>query len=579
MANVTSNRNESSFGELFDQNYQFVIPPFQRPYTWKKKHLEQLKLDIDGLVDGEESVHFMGAIIDDSRVGDGATDIKTYELIDGQQRVTTVYLLVCAAASVYLSLGETDEALGLAESYIFLRRKGQLHTKVVPSMTDRQDMNLVLSAILAEGLAETKGLNGQPFQALQKTNTSGQVLKNFETFKKILKQIHKDLGLTRLRNFVSSALESLHVVEIVVQDPSAGPKIFDSLNSRQAPITTGDLVRNEIFSKVALSDSDKAISLDAELWSPFYTSFSRPGLDERDAFDKFFFPLGLIYNNSLKKNEVFTHLQKIWRGKEPREILSDLEKFSVPYQDLIFGENKSGFRTKELQIAVQNVYLMKAPSVSLPFFMKLLSEVKNGFDEIVAAKIIFEVEAFLVRRALCSIEPTGLHAVFKKLWNSLEGELTPDKVKESLMGEKTVEYPNDEKVLASFKSPLYKKGICKYFLWAFEHSLNGDRHSKDDFKSFWIEHVLPQNPDSKTWKEFSKDDHKKLVDFAGNLIPLTSEMNGGLGNKEYVVKQSVLKSDSKYKSARVLADTNKTWLPHDLDKRNESLAKWSIKYW
>jgi hypothetical protein len=147
------------------------------------------------------------------------------------------------------------------------------------------------------------------------------------------------------------------------------------------------------------------------------------------------------------------------------------------------------------------------------------------------------------------------------------------------MGEKTVEYPTDEKVLASFNSPLYKKGICKYFLWAFEHSLDGDRHSMDDFKSFWIEHVLPQNPDSKSWKDFSKDDHKKLVDFAGNLIPLTSEMNGGLGNKEYALKSGVLKSDSKFKSARVLAAKNKTWLPGDLAKRNAELAKWAIKHW
>lgn len=579
MANVTSNRNESSFGELFEQNYQYVIPPFQRPYTWKKKHLEQLKLDIDGLVDGEESVHFMGAIIDDSRTGDGATDIKTFELIDGQQRVTTVYLMICSAVSVYLSLGETDEALGLAENYVFLRRRGQLHTKVVPSMTDRQDMNLVLSALLAEGLGETKGLGGLPYQALQKTNTSGQVIKNFDTFKKLLKQIHKEYGLTRLKHFISAALESLHVVEIVVQDPSAGPKIFDSLNSRQAPITTGDLVRNEIFSKVALADSEKAISLDAELWSPFYTSFSRPGMDEREAFDKFFFPLGLIYNNSLKKNEVFTHLQKSWRGKDPREILSDLRTFSVPYQDLIFGENGSGFKTKELQVAIQNIHLMKAPSVSLPFFMKLLAEVKEGFSELVAAKIVFEVEAFLVRRALCSIEPTGLHAVFKKLWNSLDGDVTPERVKASLMGEKTVEYPSDEKVVASFSSPLYKKAVCKYFLWAYEHSLQGDTHSRDDFKSFWIEHVFPQNPDSKSWTAFSKEDHRKMLDLPGNLIPLTSEMNGGVGNKEFETKRAVFKEDSKFKSARQLAETYKAWTPDDLVKRNQALAKWSIRHW
>lgn len=522
----------------------------------------------------------MGAVIDDARQGEGATDIKTYEVIDGQQRITTVYLMLCAAISVLLKINETDEAIDLAEKYVYLRRRGQLHTKVVPSMSDRQDLNFILGNLLIEGLAESRSFKDIQLQLLPKTDTSGQVLKNYEEFKKQLKVIHADHGTGRLLDFISAALTSLHVVEIVVQDPTAGPKIFDSLNSQQAPITTGDLVRNEIFSKVALSDSQMAINLDAELWSPFYMSFNRPGQNERDNFDRFFFPYGLIQNSSLKKNEVFVYLQKEWRKRSPKEILDDLRAFSVPYQDLIFGENNSDFKDSQLRNQVLNFNLMKAPGVSYPFIMKTLQMAKSGeLDSSIAGKMLFEVEVFLVRRALCSIEPTGLHAVFKKLWNSLEGELTPEAVRRNLSTEKTVEYPDDEKVLKSFESPLYGKGISRYFFWAWERSLGGDTHSKDDFKSYWVEHVLPNTFEEQGWGSFTKEEHKKLANLAGNLVPLTAAMNGGLGQKPFEQKREAMQEGSKFMSARNLAAENAKWTPKELLSRNLILANWTINHW
>lgn len=580
MTNVTSNRNESSFGELFEQNCQFAIPPFQRPYTWKKTHLSQLKLDIDGLVDGEESVHFMGAIIDDARVGEGATDTKTFEVIDGQQRLTSVYILICAAVSVYLSIEETDEAVGLAETYVFLRRKGQLKTKVVPSMTDRQDLNLMLISLLQEGLEKTPSFKGLEFVPLQKLETTGLILKNYAIFKSQLKAIYKDYGLQRLRHFMREALNSLHVVEIVVQDPSAGPKIFDSLNSKQAPITTGDLVRNEIFSKVALTDSEKARRLDEELWSPFYKTFARPGEKEREMFDKFFFPFGLVQNGSLKKNDVFTYLQKQWRGLDPTDIIAQLSELSLPYQDLVFLENRSGFESEALQSRVLNLGLMKVPSATYPFIMKVLAEAKKkNITEENAASALFEVEKFMVKRAICSIEPTGLHSVFKRLWSTLNGDYSPEAVRLALASEKTVEYPSEDKVTHHLTLPLYGKGVARFFLWTFDRELGGDSHAKDVFKSFWIEHVLPQNYETKQWPSFGTEADKKLVDIAGNLVPLTSEMNNGLGRKSYEVKRLALSEDSKFKSARQLASQNETWFAGDILRRNSEITAWALEYW
>jgi len=154
---ITTSQNETSFGEMLSNNRQFAIPPFQRPYTWKKKNFVQLQEDLEGMLDGQEDVHFMGAIIMDRRLG-GTTDLDTYEVIDGQQRITTIYLTVCASVSLLLKHEWADTAASLAAKYLFATDKGYFVPKVSPSMTDRHDLNQILGGLLVEGLAESPQL-------------------------------------------------------------------------------------------------------------------------------------------------------------------------------------------------------------------------------------------------------------------------------------------------------------------------------------------------------------------------------------------------------------------------------------
>ena len=87
---------------------------------------------------------------------------------------------------------------------------------------------------------------------------------------------------------------------------------------------------------------------------------------------------------------------------------------------------------------------------------------------------------------------------------------------------KTVTIPTDDDVKQSFKKPLYGKNVAKFFLYEYDRSLGGD---PGPFGTLWIEHVLPQTHHAVYWKQFSQDQHKELVDLAGNLLPLSKEMN------------------------------------------------------
>lgn len=580
---VTTSSNESAFGDLLGNTRQFVVPPFQRPFSWKPANFDRVFKDLEGIEDGIEDVHFMGAIIMDRRMG-GTTDLDRFEVIDGQQRITTIFLTVCAAVSVLLRSKDKDGAEALASKYLLVSHKGYLHSKLSPSIPDRHDLNLVLSSLFTEGLSDARSFENFQLRQLSSPNMKeGQVSKTYKDIRKKLLKLVADYEVSKLHDYVDLLLTRLTVVEIIVTDPSAGPRIFDSLNSRQVPITTGDLIRNEIFGRIAREDPAEAIRLDEEVWSPFYDSFAGSGeaneRKQRDTFEKFFFPMGLILDSSLKKNEVFPFMRERWKGMTVVEIMAEMDDSRVAYQDLVFGENTSKF-SKDLADQVLNFYLMGVPSAALPFLMKVIQEVREErLTEKVAISLIKEVETFLVRRAICSIEPTGLHAVFKGLWQSL-GDKSPAALRQKLGDIKTVEYPDDEKVKSHLDAPLYGKNIDKFFIWSFEKSLPGDKHTKQDFaEHFWIEHVLPQSLPNEGWESFTKQRHSKLVHLAGNLIPLTRPMNIQNGVLPYGSKSKKIRDGSKYSSARKLVMENKIWGEEEILKRNEELKAWAVSYW
>lgn len=579
-AKITTSQNETSFGEMLGNNRQFAIPPFQRPYSWKKKNFEQLFEDLVGISEEQEDVHFMGAIIMDRRPG-GTTDLDTYEVIDGQQRITTIYLIVCAAVSVLLKHQKLDEASALAAKYLLATNNGYFVPKISPSMPDRHDLNQILGSLFNEGLEKSSHLK---VYSLRKLSSLGereaQISRTYREIKTKFRQFAMDSSVEELLKLTELALSALSTVEIVVQDPSAGPKIFDSLNSRQEPITTGDLVRNEIFGRVAREDPTEAMRLDHELWHPFYASFAKAGdKAQRDYFEKFFFPMGLLINPTLKKNDVFPALRNRWKEWLAEDIMKELSSSRVPYQDLVFGLNESGFG-KQLAQSVMNLHLMSLPAAAYPFAMKVLLETKAGnIEESVAVEVLHELESFLVRRAICSIEPTGLHAVFKGLWFSLDGRISGTSVRQYLGNIKTVEYPTNEKVRKFLDDSLYGKGIGKYFIWEYDRSLGGDMHGKEDYKNrLWIEHVLPQTLPKKGWEAFNPKIHQQVVHQAGNLIPLTEEMNKNVAQLPYGDKKSKIREMSKYKSARDFTKSE-DWTPELLAERTEHLKAWAIKRW
>lgn len=571
---LTESSDETEVSQLIAGDSVFTIPYFQRPYKWKTEKLKQLTHDILNVIDESDS-HFLGAIIIHGRRNNPA-DPSVYEIIDGQQRITTIVLFLCAVIKTLCAEKEYSEAAALFLKFLVINRETKLpsNIKLHPCKEDRVQINDVFSSLMSSNSFVEK-LGGFELKLLPPTGKKRGILKNnFNYALRFMKAQVETEGIERLHAIYGAILDLMSVVQINVSDPTNGPKIFDGLNSRQEPMTIGDLVRNEIFSRVS-SETPKVIDdIDEHKWQPFYKKFQQ---GSKNLFDSYFFPFGLIQNPNLKKSEVYNYLRDSWeKSEKPQDIIKRLAVYQNAFIDISCGSN---IQNHEQAVAVQfgNLTALGLPSSTWPFLIPLSNSIrdkkvtrKNGLETL---KL---VESFLVRRAVCGHEPTGLHAVFKRLWNDCKGKPTLKAIESAIRKHKTVVWPDDSDFKdAIINRPLYGSTITPYLLSQYDISLKGDQPQIIP----WIEHVLPETLTEGWSQDFTPDQHEKLKDTLANLIPLTDKMNRSVSNKAYTHKRSKYKADSSFKSARQFGEKYKSWKPENLKRRADMLAKWAVMRW
>ena len=570
---LTNNADEADIASLMGNDSIFSIPFFQRPYKWKPARLSQLNADLLNLVDEETDVHFLGAVIIHGLASKPA-DAQVYEVIDGQQRLTTMYLYMCAVVRTLIDADEPDEAANLFRKFLVTSIDTGIRSNLTlqPCKQDQADLNTVIRELLATK-AFNKKLPGFSFAPLPGTvEAKGRIAANYGLAKKFLRAQLNEGGPDRVRAIYTCLLQKMSVVQIDVQDPTNGPKIFDSLNSRQEPMTIGDLVRNDVFARVAIDNPDEATVIDAHDWQPFYEGFKNA---DKNYFDDYFFPFGLVHEPNLRKSEMYTTLKKRWEGKNPKEVIAELREYQSDFLDLVLGGNRSELPI-EVARRIDRLRLSKLPSSTYPFLMRLTRAVaESKLDVENACEVLNILDSFLTRRAICGHEPTGLHAVFKRLWQDCDGDVTAERVSKEIASHKTVVWPSNADVVASVISrPAYGTTITKYVLLQFEEELGGDRITLDP----WIEHVLPTTH-SHDWSSFTAAEHADYKDLLANLIPLSSTMNTSLGNVGYAAKRLRYQNDSAFKSARKFAEKVEDWTPATLEARSLQLSEWFVNRW
>jgi hypothetical protein len=578
---VTDVPEESSFYDLVAGDNVLEIPLFQRPYMWKDNHYQALLQDI-GLIDDETNgAVFLGVIVSFGR-GSGPGRPPTWMIVDGQQRVTTLYLSVMAAVEVAAKAGELDWAADIMGRFLLVRPMSGLtvNTKLVPSFNDRAQFSEIWSRIM-----EIKNFSSHlivasnlPKPPVPSGKNDGAMTKQYNRIRADLSKMLKNQGLTTLGHRIDVITTRLSMVSISLRDPTVAPKIFERLNYGAEPVTVADLVRNEVFARSG-DDPQNALHLFSTRWEPFVERFQ----DKNADLDRFLFPYGLMHNPNVKKADLFSALRKKWENFEgPKEIIDDLEQYQPAYLGLTDGA-KYNVEAPNLSLRVNRIYRAGRPSSIYPFVLNLLRNFERGsISEATAKSALDLIESFLFRRALSGIEPTGLHAVFKGLWQeltsdnsnlSLDDKVSVAKIRATIESKATIAWPKDDDFVTSIREgDLYRRKIVGYALREYEIGLKGE--TPEDHHQ--AEHIAPQTP-TENWRKLIPDEYDKVLHTWGNLLPLTSKMNPSTGQNDFAQKR-ISYADSIFASARKVASLN-DWNAEAIRKRSNEIAEWALTRW
>lgn len=580
MANETLDADPVLVLDRFGDEVQLACPLFQRRYVWGKRNIEQLFADLDTVIDGQYPKRFMGALVFNNERDTTAKRAGRYWIIDGQQRLTTLYLTLLALSEEAASLDETGRELAIDTFSTYLvsgRAQSKGEPKLRPTLVDsKQFQSLVANAAKAVGLDSVK-VNPN----LAPGDAEGAMTEGYRTIQGSIRKRLPTNGesaptVTALETLRNAIVETLEFVEIRLGYEHDPNEVFDRLNKEGEKLGILDLVRNEVLKHLD-TEPQQAQATFSNDWLPFEDAF-----DDEGAKAKYFFPFALTLDESATQASTFKtlsdHLGEV-QGSDAQDKVSrmvrTLRRHQAAYNAI--HSRRLGPLNEPVREQVRRLVALNRPSSVYPYVMQLLTSTAEGETSLNdAALCLATIESFLVRRAFRGIEPTGLHAIFKKLWSAAGAD--PKQVRANITSN-TVVFPTDEEFETAIRlGDLYHRRICTYVLEEYERATTTGDVLKT-FPPITVDHVLPQSRQGEWAVKFTESEHATLLHTWANLVPLSSESNSTKGTLGWADAKKKLQLETVFSTTKHLYDSHTQWTPADVESRADDLVAWAKSRW
>lgn len=487
--------------QLVDGNKQFRIPIYQRAYSWRQEHCARLLKDILTIAAAPAGVtHFLGSVV---YVADGnfmAAGVTPLLVIDGQQRLTTLSLLLLALrhlAAAGKDVGSTAQRIG--NLYLFNANEEGTEEYIKLRLT-RSDKETYRKLCLAVPTAP---------------EDDNRILANYKYFLAAFESGRAD------PKAVYEGIQRLQLVYIALELGKDNPQlIFESMNSTGLDLAQADLIRNFVLMGLPHDLQD---SIYSRHWFPMEGHF---GQQYRERFDSFMRTYLTVRTGSIpREDEVYSafkqHVRSLAEGERGAShrmeaVAADLYEQAGYYACIVFGKE----RDPELRAIFHDFATLRA-DVAHPFLLELYSDWQKGLlprDEML--DLVRLTESYVFRRFLCGIPTNSMNKTFAGLAKGLDKTRYHRSAQaEFLKLGSYRKFPgNAEVVQMAADRDVYNSPRCAYLLERLENSFR----PKEPIKaaSYTIEHVMPQRL-TPEWKEVLGDIaeavHQRLVHTLGNL--------------------------------------------------------------
>lgn len=533
---------------------QFVIPVYQRNYTWTAgKEVKQYLEDLDSVLAGDFENHFLGIMI----YLDTALDYsaREFSVIDGQQRLTTTFLSLYAIRSIFKQQGEDDQVNNLEGQYLTNPySSAKVKYKLKPMVSDDK----VYQCIVEDRLDEVKDLESN-------------VYKNFVYIRNYFKE--KVVEGQTLNNILM-AMNKLYVVCVPIGEEDNAQKIFESINATGVKLTASDLIRNFILMEL---DSDTQEKYYADYWKKIEDLIS-PDSKKLESFFRMF--LAIKNFNLPNKSQVYREYVKWFKESEKNtlQVLEELVSYADAYY-VIYRKDiqalDSGYRG-----AVRE-YRRILSEMPAPALMEFYLLYKNGkIDEKQFSEILLLINTYLIRRAVSNYDTSGITRLFPVLLKDVLADCNNnytnivEVLKKSLivkhMGDAMSMPNNDQLFEAVINANMYN--IRTTLRVVFDRMELEGNPAPVDLSCLSVEHLMPQTP-TKEWLSelgISEDIYHRNLHRLGNLTLAAKTDNSIMGNKVWEYKNAVLKSTSHLKMNEEILKVDK-WDVEHIDERTKVL--------
>ena len=559
---------ETTLNKLLNTSRQFIVPIFQRNYSWQKSQYEQLWFDIlRASKFKEKQNHFIGSIVYID-MGTPAGRPQQLLLIDGQQRLTTISILLCAIKDYVQKFNLETKLINLAKiKNQFLYNSDEIDEDKYKLLLNVQDKETYIKLI------------DNTIFTVNKPATN--IIKCYEFFYENIEDFIKQDGQI---DEIYAGIFKLSLVSISLDKDSDNPQmIFESMNSTGKDLSQTDLLRNYLLMDLT---PEKQTRLYKTYWKPMEELFGediyKNDVNKFDYFIRDFLTLKSDTGYICKINNVYENFKRYYLDNncEKFAVLKDLFTYAKYYACIDLLQEKDD----ELKLYWQEFKKLDS-HVVYPFLLKLYDDysrqilIKEDFK-----KILQVVISYLWRRAICEIPTNSLSKTFATLYQAVDKEDYVNSIIKAFVFKSSYKrFPSDYEVREKLQTKdIYHFRLRKYLLEALENYYHKEPIDLNT-ANYTIEHIMPQNIEHNlSWQQMLGEDwqevHSLYLHTLGNLT--ITGYNAEMSNKSFWEK---VNGESGFKHSHLKLNESiaqcDVWNKKSIQRRTNILTDIILKIW
>lgn len=533
---------------------KFIIPDYQREYDWDESEINELLEDLED-VNSDES-YFIGHM-----VFEGKFTGNEFNVIDGQQRITTLTIMLSVIRDLFYTKRLNNLGDGINDKYIFGK---DVDNNPFVILVNKMPYPILQSYV--QSVPDKKDLTVKPIKSGEK-----KIIKAYDHFNSLFKN-KSEQELKDLRDKILN----LEVIFVAASDKVDAHSIFMTLNATGKDLTPIDLIKNQIFN---LYPKQPHIDEPNDTWKKIIDNIDEKGV-------KFFNNYWSSRYKKISDSRLFKEFYKnIIKAKVPvKDFLKQILEDSIIYRKITNPSEVDWSGQNEYQIylsinAITNVFGIE---VSNSMLISLIREYEmKGISQAYLVKALNSIEKFhFTNNAICSNRSSGLDQFYSKsareLLNGVDKQ-SKHIVIDSFIQSLEEKLPKKDQFEVNFDSKLYfsskstkQRKLIYYVLNKIElKKQNGNMK----LHNMSIEHIYPENPKANIWKPL---DEKYIINI-GNLVLLDAGLNSKIGNIDYQKKKEIILNESNIISTKVVLNNNNDWSEVEITKRRNELVDYCFE--